>query len=105
MILLGETESGHCGDATIPRIPRWAHRDDERRREDSFLRRQSPSDRKTPIPLKTPARRAEHSLTENVASPFQAEPGQIESDSTDMDQPIAPTLSNVLKALHAEMDA
>jgi hypothetical protein len=34
---------------------------------------QPPSDRKTHA-LKIPAPRAEYSLTENVASPFQAEP-------------------------------
>ena len=37
---------------------------------------QPPSDRKTPDALKIPARRAEYSLTEGVASPFQAEPRQ-----------------------------
>jgi len=36
---------------------------------------QPPSDRKTHA-LKIPARRAEYSLTENVASPFQAESRQ-----------------------------
>ena len=70
----GRNGSGHCGDATMPRDSPWAHRDDERGREDSFLRRPNLHRIERPHALKIPARRAEYSLTENVASPFQAEP-------------------------------
>jgi hypothetical protein len=72
----GRNGSGHCGDATMPRDSPWAHRDDERGREDSFLRRPNLHRIERPHALKIPARRAEYSLTENVASPFQAEPRQ-----------------------------
>jgi len=73
MILPGETEAGTAGTQPCRGIVRWAHRDDERGREDSFLRRPTPIGSKDPHALKIPARRAEYSLTENVASPFQAE--------------------------------
>ena len=78
MILPGETEAGTAGTQPCRGIPRWAHRDDERGREDSFLRRPTSIGSKDPHASKIPARRAEYSLTENVASPFQAEPRQIE---------------------------
>jgi hypothetical protein len=39
MILPGETEAGTAGTQPCRGISRWAHRDDERGREDSFLRR------------------------------------------------------------------
>src|SRR5580658_113893 len=42
--------------------------------------RMPPSDRKTHA-LKIPARRTEYSLTENVASPFQAEPRHANLDA------------------------
>ena len=74
MILPGETEAGTAGTQPCRGIARWAHRDDERGREDSFLRRPNPHRIERPHALKIPARRAEYSLTENVASPFQAEP-------------------------------
>ena len=74
MILPGETEAGTAGTQPCRGIVRWAHRDDERGREDSFLRRPTSIGSKDPHALKIPARRAEYSLTENVASPFQAEP-------------------------------
>ena len=45
--------------------------------ESSFLRRPTSIGSKDPHALKIPARRAEYSLTENVASPFQAEPRQL----------------------------
>jgi hypothetical protein len=48
MILPGETEAGTAGTQPCRGISRWAHRDDERGRESSFLRRPTPSDRKTP---------------------------------------------------------
>jgi hypothetical protein len=49
MILPGETEAGSAGTQPCRGISRWAHRDDERGREDSFLRHPNPpSDRKTP---------------------------------------------------------
>ena|SRR5208282_437686 len=74
MILPGETEAGTAGTQPCRGISRRAHRDDERGREDSFLRRPTSIGSKDPHALKIPARRAEYSLTENVASPFQAEP-------------------------------
>ena len=77
MILPGETEAGTAGTQPCRGISRWAHRDDERgreEREDSSLRRPTSIGSKDPYALKIPARRAEYSLTENVASPFQAEP-------------------------------
>jgi len=76
MILPGETEAGTAGTQPCRGISRWAHRDDERGRESSFLRRPTSIGSKDPHALKIPARRAEYSLTENVASPFQAEPRQ-----------------------------
>jgi hypothetical protein len=39
MILPGETEAGTAGTQPCQGISRWAHRDDERWRKDSFLRR------------------------------------------------------------------
>jgi hypothetical protein len=39
MILPGETEAGTAGTQPCRGISRWAHRDDERGRESSFLRR------------------------------------------------------------------
>jgi hypothetical protein len=80
MILPGETEAGTAGTQPCRGISRWAHRDDERRREVSFLRRPNLHRIERPHALKIPARRAEYSLTENVASPFQAEPTQIKID-------------------------
>ena len=74
MILPGETEAGTAGTQPCRGISRWAHRNDERGRESSFLRRPTSIGSKDPHALKIPARRAEYSLTENVASPFQAEP-------------------------------
>ena len=76
MILLGETEAGTAGTQPCRGIARWAHRDDERGREDSSLRRPKPHRIERPHALKIPARRAEYSLTENVASPFHAELAQ-----------------------------
>ena len=76
MILPGETEAGTAGTQPCRGISRWAHRDDERGREDSFLRRPDSIGSKDPHALKIPARRAEYSLAENLASPFQAEPRQ-----------------------------
>jgi len=76
MILPGETKAGTAGTQPCRGIARWAHRDDERGREDSFLRRPNSHRIERPHALKIPARRAEYSLTENVASPFQAEPRQ-----------------------------
>jgi hypothetical protein len=74
MTLPGETEAGTAGTQPCRGISRWAHRDDERGREDSFLRRPTSIGSKDPHALKIPARRAEYLLTENVASPIQAEP-------------------------------
>ena len=77
MTLPDETESGTAGTQPCRGIARWAHRDDEQCREDSFLRPPNPHRIEIPHALKIPARRAEYSLTENVASPFQAEPRQL----------------------------
>ncbi len=77
IILPGETEAGTAVTQPSRGISRWAHRDDERGREDSFSRRPTSIGSKDPQALKIPARRAEYSLTENVTSPFQAEPRQI----------------------------
>jgi len=77
MISPAETEAGTAGTQPRRGIVRWAHRDDERGREDSFLRRPTSIGSKDPHALKIPARRAEYSLTENVASPFQAEPRHL----------------------------
>ncbi len=74
MILPGETEAGTAGTQPRRGIPRWAHRDDERGREDSFLRPPNLHRIERPPCLENPRPRAEFSLTENVASPFQAEP-------------------------------
>jgi len=54
-------------------ISRWAHRDDERGGEGSFFAPPNLHRIERPHALKIPAGRAEYSLTENVASPFQAE--------------------------------
>ena len=48
MTLPGETEAGTAGMQPCRGITGWAHRDDDRQREDSFLRCPTPSDRKTP---------------------------------------------------------
>ena len=66
MILPGETEAGTAGTQPCRGISRWAHRDDERGRESSFLRRPTSIGSKDPHALKTPARRAEYSLTERA---------------------------------------
>ena len=79
MILLGETEAGTAGTQPCRGIARWAHRDDDRqRRRTSFSRCFSIIGSKDPHAWKIPARRAEYSLTENVASPFQAEPEHVQ---------------------------
>ena len=76
MILPGETEAGTAGTQPCRGISRWAHRDDEGGVRARSCAAQPPSDRKTPCLENPRARRAEYSLTENVASPFQAEPRQ-----------------------------
>ena len=57
MILPGETEAGTAGTQPCRGIARWAHRDDERGREDSFLRRPTSIGSKDPHALKIPARK------------------------------------------------
>jgi hypothetical protein len=54
MILPGETEAGTAGMQPCRGISRWAHRDDERGREDSFLRRLTSIGSKDPYALKNP---------------------------------------------------
>ena len=83
MILPGETEAGTAGTQPCRGISRWAQAD-ERGREDSFLRRRPISiGSKDPSCLENPRPAgAESTLTENVASPFHAEPRQFHSDET-----------------------
>ena len=50
MMLPGETEAGTAGTQPCRGISRWAHRDDERGREDSFSRRLNPIGSKDPKP-------------------------------------------------------
>jgi len=76
MILPGETEAGTAGTQLCRGIARWAHRDDARGVRTRSHAAQNPHRIERPHALKIPARRAEYSLTENVASPFQAEPRQ-----------------------------
>jgi hypothetical protein len=54
MILRGETEAGTAGTQPCRGISRWAHRDDERGRESSFLRRPTSIGSKDPLCLENP---------------------------------------------------
>jgi hypothetical protein len=54
MILPGETEAGTEGTQPCRGISGWAHRDDERGREDSFLRRPTFHRIERPHASKTP---------------------------------------------------
>ncbi len=78
--LPGETEAGTAGMQPCRGIAWWAHRDDDRQRENQFLAvLPILIGSKDPHTLKIPAPAgAEPSLTENVASPFHAEPGHPE---------------------------
>jgi len=67
-------------------------------REDSFLRRPTSIGSKDPHALKIPARRAEYSLTENVASPFHAEPRQFHDALAERKGRITPTQSDAFIA-------
>ena len=49
MILPGETEAGTAGTQPCRGISRWAHRDDERGRTSSFLRRPTSIGSKDPL--------------------------------------------------------
>src|SRR5258707_12178570 len=74
--LAGRNGSGLCGDATMPRgIPGGLIETMDGGVRTHSCAAQPPSDRKTPC-LENPRPKAEYSLTENVASPFQAEPRQ-----------------------------
>ena len=105
MILPGETEAGTAGTQPCRGISRWAQAD-ERGREDSFLRHPTSIGSKDPYALKIPARRAEYSLTENVASPFHAEPRQsrpiFEGDRPAPSAPLAQNSVPNLGDLHAD---
>jgi hypothetical protein len=57
MNLPGETEAGTAGTQPCRGIVRWAHRDDERGREGSFLRLPTSIGSKDPHALKIPARK------------------------------------------------
>jgi hypothetical protein len=80
MILPDETEAGTAGTQPCRGITRWAHRADVLQRgtltsRAARLQKQSSDDR--PHALKNPRPAgAESTLTENAASPFQAEPRQ-----------------------------
>jgi hypothetical protein len=50
MTLPGETEAGTAGTQICRGISRWAHRDNGRVREDSFLRRPTSIASKDPMP-------------------------------------------------------
>jgi hypothetical protein len=68
----GQSGSGHCADATMPRdIPAGSSR-----RCELVFAPPNLHGIETPS-LENPARTAEYSLTENVASPFQAEPRHL----------------------------
>ena len=54
MILPGETEAGTAATQPCRRISRWAHRDDERGREDSLSRRPTSIGSIDPHALKIP---------------------------------------------------
>ena len=54
MILPGETEAGTAGTQPCRGISRWAHRDDERGREDSFLCRPTSIGFERPLCLENP---------------------------------------------------
>jgi hypothetical protein len=60
MTLPDETEAGTAGTQPCRGIARWAHRDDEQCREDSFLRRPNPHRIEILHALKILARRAEY---------------------------------------------
>src|ERR1700740_620895 len=77
MTLPDETEARTAGTQPCRGTAQWAHRDGEPCREDSFLRRPNPHRIEILHALKISARKAEYSLTENVASPFQAETRQL----------------------------
>jgi len=50
MILPGETEAGTAGTQPSEGYPGWAHRDDERGRDNSFLRHPTSIGSKEPMP-------------------------------------------------------
>jgi hypothetical protein len=78
MTLPGETEAGSAGMQPCQGIAWWAHRDDDRARGASSRSSQRSIGSVDPYALKIPARKGgNHSLTENPASPFHAEPGQF----------------------------
>jgi hypothetical protein len=75
MSLPGETEAGSAGMQPCRGITWWAHRDDDRAREFQLALTQNLIGSKDPHALKIQARQSGiHSLTENAASPVQAEP-------------------------------
>jgi len=77
MILPGETEAGTAGTQPCRGIAPWAHRDGERGREGSLLRRPTSIGSKDPCLENPRPAGAEPTLTENAASPFQDEPRHI----------------------------
>jgi len=82
MILADETEAGTAATQPCEGLARWAHRDDERRREDNVLVPLRTFIGWDPDALNIPARRAEYSLTESALSPFRAEPTKVSANST-----------------------
>ena len=93
----GRNGSGHCGDAAMPRDnPEGSSSRCSAAREVLLSRcRLTGGSHRTidPHALKIPARRAEYSLTENVTSPFQAEPRQQSpvAETSDKVQMLRPT--------------
>jgi len=90
MNLPAKTEAGNAGTQPRRGIAWWAHRDDERQREDHLpALPQTFIGSKDPDAVKIPARRAEYSLTESAPSPFQAEPTQrsFRGPRADPDEP------------------
>ena len=71
MNLPGERDAGSAGRQPCREITGPGHRDDERRREVSFLRRPASIGSKEPHALKIPARRAEYSLAEKSLLHFR----------------------------------
>jgi len=78
MTVPGETEASSAGKQLCRGIAWRAHRDDDAGAyEFHSAPLPNPMGSTDPDSLKILARRAEYSLTENAASPFSAEAGQV----------------------------
>src|SRR5438132_1088974 len=80
MTVPGETEAGNAGMHPCRGIAWWAHRDDDRSAEALPRSSKNQIGSVDPDALKSPARRAEFTLTENARVPFHAEPGQFHAE-------------------------